>query len=128
MRDGQVLAIRAVGVRKFGAAGAVTIEDRWHIGSCTKSMTATLPGILVEEWKVAWTTTVADIFPEVKMHDQWRAVTLAQLLTHPGPAADNPAAIGPAGTVHFPPHSAPIAEGKSKRSFDSAGKARLRSG
>ena len=78
----------AVGVRKLGGPERVTGEDRWHVGSITKSMTATLAAMLVEQKKVAWTTTVGSTFPE--LHDatdpQWGPVTLAQLLTHRGGA------------------------------------------
>src|SRR5258705_13812426 len=34
----RVVARGAAGVRKSGDATPVTIDDQWHIGSCTKSM------------------------------------------------------------------------------------------
>src|SRR5262245_23540067 len=37
------------GVRKAGDETPVTADDLWHLGSCTKSMTATMIGTLVEE-------------------------------------------------------------------------------
>jgi CubicO group peptidase (beta-lactamase class C family) len=43
---------------------AVTTNDVFHIGSCTKSMTATLTAMLIEEGKLRWDTTIADVFPE----------------------------------------------------------------
>src|SRR5687767_7619178 len=49
VRAGEIVDRGAVGVRKFGAPAAVSITDRWHIGSCTKSMTATLAAVLVEQ-------------------------------------------------------------------------------
>ena len=42
MRDGKIVAIASTGVRKLGSDVPVTDDDEWHIGSCTKSMTATL--------------------------------------------------------------------------------------
>ncbi|MDB6152095.1 MAG: Beta-lactamase [Chthoniobacteraceae bacterium] len=92
IRDGHVTFIGATGVRKFGSQEAVTVEDRWHIGSCTKSMTASLAAMLVEEGKLSWETTVSKVFPELrdKMNPQWREVTLEQLLTHRAGAPHDP--------------------------------------
>ena len=91
VQNDRVAAQGAAGVRKQGADAAITINDQVHLGSCTKSMTATLVGILVAEKKLAWTTTVADAFPSLKesMHPEWRGVTLEQLLTHRGGAPAN---------------------------------------
>ncbi len=83
VRGVKVTESAAVGMRKAGGTERVTVDDRWHVGSITKSMTATLAAMLVEQKKVAWTTTVGATFPE--LHDtadpQWAAVTLEQLLT-----------------------------------------------
>ena len=46
--DGELHAAGAAGVRKRGDATPVTVNDKYHIGSCTKAMTTTLAGILVE--------------------------------------------------------------------------------
>ena len=80
----KVVESAAVGVRKMGGTEAVTIDDRWHIGSCTKSMTATLAAMFVERGQIQWTTTVGEIFPELHdtMEPLWGGVTLEQLLTH----------------------------------------------
>jgi D-alanyl-D-alanine carboxypeptidase len=77
-------AIGAVGVRRAHGTDAVTADDRWHLGSCTKAMTATLVARLVERGTLTWTTTVADAFPGLKdrMDPGWRAVTIEQLLVH----------------------------------------------
>src|SRR5262245_61994807 len=81
-----LVALGASGVRRRGDAEKVTVNDRFHIGSCTKAMTATLCGILVEERKLSFDRTLAEAFPAMKsrMHEQYRQVTLAQLLTHRG--------------------------------------------
>jgi CubicO group peptidase (beta-lactamase class C family) len=82
----------AVGVRKLGGKEAVTIDDRWHIGSCTKSMTATVAAMFVERGEIKWTTTVGETFPELNdtMEPQWAGVTLEQLLTHRAGAPGEP--------------------------------------
>jgi CubicO group peptidase (beta-lactamase class C family) len=81
-----ILAQGASGVRRRGDAQKVTINDRFHIGSDTKAMTATLCAILVEEGKLSWNRTLIDAFPDLKskMHEQYRGVTLEQLLTNRG--------------------------------------------
>src|SRR4051812_30681891 len=61
-----ILAIGATGVRRRGDATKVTVNDRFHIGSCTKAMTATLCAMLVEEGKLSWDRTLAEAFPELK--------------------------------------------------------------
>lgn len=84
IKGGKVVAAGAVGVRKTNASEAVTVRDKFHIGSNTKAMTATLAGMLVEEGKLQWTQTLAEVFPERadKMTAAYRKVTLEMLLTH----------------------------------------------
>ncbi len=76
-----VVAVGATGVRRRGRETAVTVEDRWHIGSCTKAMTATLSGILVDAGTLHWDSTVGDAFRDLKVDPAWKPVTLEQLLT-----------------------------------------------
>ena len=52
LKTGKLEAIGAVGVRKFGANAPVTLDDRFHLGSCTKAITATLIAKLVEDKKL----------------------------------------------------------------------------
>jgi CubicO group peptidase (beta-lactamase class C family) len=85
IKDGKLHAVGAAGVRKAGDKTPVTADDQFHLGSCTKAMTATLIGILIEQGKLTWQTTLADAFPEMDaMHPDYRAVTIAQLLAHRG--------------------------------------------
>jgi len=79
----EITAIGASGVRRFGKDDKVTREDRWHLGSCTKSMTATLLGRYVERGRLAWETTLDD--------PKWAEVTVDDLLRHRGGA---PADLG----------------------------------
>ena len=59
------LAIGAVGVRKIGSPEPIRVTDQMHLGSNTKAMTATLIGTLVDEGKLAWGSTIRDVFPEL---------------------------------------------------------------
>lgn len=90
VRSNRVVAIGAVGTRKQGVDVPVTLDDVWHHGSLTKSMTATLAGLLVQEGRISWTNTMASSFPGLaaRMHASWRNVTLSQLLRHRAGAPD----------------------------------------
>jgi CubicO group peptidase (beta-lactamase class C family) len=83
-KDGKICERAAVGVRKLGDPTLVATNDQFHIGSCTKSMTATLAAMLIEEGKLHWDTTIADVFPELKgkIDKQFETVTVEQLLNH----------------------------------------------
>lgn len=84
VKNGEFLATGAVGSRRAGTKIGITLKDRFHIGSDTKAMTALLAAMMVEEGKLRWTSTVADVFPELaeKMEPRLRTVTLDQLLSH----------------------------------------------
>ena len=94
VKNGKISDRTAVGVRKAGDPTPVTSDDQFHIGSCTKSMTATLAALLIEEGKLRWDTTISEVFPELKgkMDRQYEAVTLEQLLTHRGGCPGEPPA------------------------------------
>ena len=94
VKDGRICDRAAVGVRKRGGATPVTTNDVFHIGSCTKPMTATLTAMLIEGGKLRWDTTIADVFPELKckMDKQYEIVTVEQLLTHRGGVPGTPPA------------------------------------
>ncbi len=85
---GELVAIGVAGVRTRGKPDKIAINDRFHLGSDTKAMTAMLCGILVDEGKLKWDQTLGQTFPELRksMDPQYQAVTLQQLLTHRGGA------------------------------------------
>ncbi len=84
VKGGKVVAVGAVGTRKAGAKIPVTVNDRFHLGSDTKAMTALLAAMFVEEGKIRWNSTVSEVFPEfsTKIDPGLRRVTLEQLLSH----------------------------------------------
>ena len=81
---GRVAAAGVAGVRRSGTRIPVALDDRFHIGSDTKAMTALLAAMLVEGGKLGWTSTVAESFPELSgtMDAAVKPVTLEQLLSH----------------------------------------------
>jgi len=84
VKDGRTVAVGAVGVRRAGERERVAVGDRFHIGSCTKSMTATLCALLIEQGKLKWDSTIGDVFSDQtgKILPAYRDVTLEQLLMH----------------------------------------------
>src|SRR5271165_5038661 len=93
---GDTLAnIGAAGIRKIGSAEPMQVLDQVHLGSCTKAMTATLIGTLVDDGLLSWSSMIRDVFPEVasRLHPDFQTATLADLLTHRAgrPDDDRPA-------------------------------------
>jgi CubicO group peptidase (beta-lactamase class C family) len=81
--DGNLLSA-AGGVRIMGFDAPVTPRDRFHIASVTKPMTATLIATYVQEGRLQWSTTPAQVFPEWadSIHPSLRGITLERLLSH----------------------------------------------
>lgn len=80
----RVVMAGAAGVRKKGEAERVTLGDRFHLGSCTKSMTATLCAMMAEEGALRWDETLEERFKAdaAGMNEEFRGVTLTQLMHH----------------------------------------------
>ena len=70
------------GVRKLGDPTRATLSDVWALGSISKSFTSTLLARLVEQKKLRWNSTLLELFPEVPMRPEYKAVTLEMLLAH----------------------------------------------
>jgi CubicO group peptidase (beta-lactamase class C family) len=85
----RVVALGAAGVRQRGRPEKVEIGDRFHIGSCTKAMTATVCAMLVEEGKLAWDRRVVDGLGDLAKDADpgWNGATLELLLRNRGGAA-----------------------------------------
>jgi CubicO group peptidase (beta-lactamase class C family) len=88
IRGDRMVARGIAGVRAAGSPVLATLDDRFHLGSDTKAMTATLVATLIEAGRLDWSTTVGEIFAEAvpAMHSAWRSVRIDQLLTHRGGA------------------------------------------
>ncbi len=89
MTDGQLVGATAAGERRRGSGIQVTVDDRWHIGSITKSMTATLLAVLEDDGLLSADDTVAALLPEVEAADAWGRCTVHHLLTHTAGAPAN---------------------------------------
>jgi len=105
VENGHITAIGATGVRRRGYKEPFTSDDLVHIGSDTKSMTATLIAILVEEGRLRWDSTPAEVLAGAvkKIDPAWKRVTLEELLTHRGGVRPNPAMITILGALALSP-------------------------
>lgn len=70
------------GVRRAGDEEAATLQDRWHLGSNTKAMTAALYARLVEQGRARWDMTLKDAFPGVAADAGWDGATVEALMSH----------------------------------------------
>jgi CubicO group peptidase (beta-lactamase class C family) len=79
-RDGRV-ELDVVGVRVRGGDEPVEVDDRWHIGSCGKSITAALYARLVERGDARWGAPLPDLFPDLatSIDPGWSSITIDDL-------------------------------------------------
>lgn len=83
------------GVRAAGSEVAVEPGDLWHIGSCTKAITATLLATYVAEGRLSWTDTLAEALPDFAgdMSETAANATIADLLRHRAGLPPNPTGV-----------------------------------
>jgi CubicO group peptidase (beta-lactamase class C family) len=83
--EGETRGMGVAGLRKAGSPEKVELGDKWHLGSCTKSMTATLAATFVEEGKITWETTLGEVLgKKLKMLKDYESITLGLLLANRG--------------------------------------------
>jgi CubicO group peptidase (beta-lactamase class C family) len=83
-RRGSPPNLWVAGRRSIFGAARVTANDQWHLGSVTKSMTATLVARLIEAGVIPWDLCVGDVLGAIApdMHATYRTATLRHLLSH----------------------------------------------
>lgn len=81
---GRLVAVGTAGTRRAGMDIPVTQDDRFHLGSDTKAMTALLAAMMIEDGRLQWDSTLAQVFPELAadMDARLQQVTITQLLSH----------------------------------------------
>ena len=79
-----IIEMAALGRHSIELPDTATLNDRFHIGSNTKAMTAFLIARYVEKGKLNWTTRFFDIYPEWKNSSNaaYHNITLQDLLSH----------------------------------------------
>lgn len=80
-RDGGGVSF-AVGLRSVNAAARVTTDDVWHLGSISKSMTATLVARAVEAGVVRWDDTAGGVLGGAAAQSACANATFLHLLSH----------------------------------------------
>ncbi len=73
------------GVQRLGTATLATKTDRWHLGSCSKAMTAAMILRLAERGILRLDQTIATSLPSTMrphLHPELHDATLQQLLSH----------------------------------------------
>ncbi len=84
--DGKVVVAGARGVRKEGHPTPVTDNDRFPIGSVTKTFTGFVASRMVQHNTLAWTTSINDVFPDLAtlkgVQPGYLSSSLAELTTH----------------------------------------------
>jgi len=88
-KDGEILDQGVHGTKTYFGKNEIAATDLWHIGSITKSMTATMIARLVERDILRWDETLSEIFGPDIIHAGWQGVTLKELLTHSSGAEAN---------------------------------------
>jgi CubicO group peptidase (beta-lactamase class C family) len=64
--SGSVLEIKAIGYQRINSKYKAKIDDKFRLGSITKTITSYLAAILVKKGKIKWDTKFFDLFPELK--------------------------------------------------------------
>lgn len=84
IRDFRVETEYFSGVRALGSPAMVAPNDRWHLGSDGKAITATLIARLVEAGALSWERPLSEMLPDLvaTMQPAYRDVTLPDLLSH----------------------------------------------
>ena len=90
VRNGELLASGASGVRAIGREDPVRVDDPFHLGSCSKAMTSTVVASLIEQGDLGWDLSVESAFPDLaaELHPGYLGVTIEQLLSHRGGIAE----------------------------------------
>jgi hypothetical protein len=103
----------ADGQRRLGNPLAVKTSDKWHMGSCTKSMTATLIARLAEDGIVSWNDTVGSVLGTTieGLRAEYRDANFLHLLSHRSGLAGN---IPLAALTRFPRESADAREDRKR--------------
>ncbi|MEO8620116.1 MAG: serine hydrolase [bacterium] len=99
-RSGGMIAVGVGGVRRWGTNTPVTLDDKWHLGSDTKTMTGLLAAITVKAGRVAWTDRMTARYPELApiARPEFATLTLRDLANMQSGIIGNPG-FTPTGTA-----------------------------
>ena len=76
------IEVNTAGVRRIEFPAPLISTDSFHLGSCSKAMTATLAAILIEEGHLNWNSKLTDLLPNITIHPDFQNLTFEMLLAH----------------------------------------------
>lgn len=84
VKDGNVVFKKAYGVIELGKPDPFTTTTLSICASTTKAMTAVCMAMLVDDGKIKWSDKVSDVFPELKLYDNYAnaEIIIKDLFTH----------------------------------------------
>ncbi|HWB25861.1 MAG TPA: serine hydrolase [Chitinophagaceae bacterium] len=84
VKDGSVVFKKGYGVTELGKPAPFTTSTLSMCASTTKAMTAVCMGMLVDEGKISWSDKVSDVYPALKLYDNYAnsEMTVLDLFTH----------------------------------------------
>ncbi len=84
LTSSEIKEIGVSGVRQIYQKDKVQLDDRFHLGSNTKAITAHWAAALVESGQIEWETKLLEIFPhwEDDALNMYHDITLSDLLCH----------------------------------------------
>ncbi len=84
VKNGKVVYKNGFGVTELGKPDRFTSSTLSLCASTTKAMTAVCMGMLIDEGKIKWSDKVSDLFPELKLQDNYASseLTVRDLFTH----------------------------------------------
>jgi CubicO group peptidase (beta-lactamase class C family) len=84
VQNDSVILSKGYGVREQGKTAPVDEKTVFALSSNGKAFTSTAAGIMVDEGKLSWDSTVAERLPDFQLYDPWvtRHVTIRDLLGH----------------------------------------------
>lgn len=84
VKNKQVIFEKGYGVKNIDTKEPFTTSTLSICASTTKAMTAVCMGMLVDEGKIKWTDKISDVYPELKLYDNYAnsEITVKDLFTH----------------------------------------------
>lgn len=84
LKDGKVIYQKGLGLKAVDMQDAVDENTAFQIASISKSFTAAIIAMLVDEGKLKWDDPVRKHLPDFRLHDQWATDNLQvrDIMTH----------------------------------------------
>lgn len=84
VKNNNVIFKKSYGVRNISTHDPFTDSTLSICASTTKAMTAVCMGMLVDAGKMKWTDKISDVYPELKLYDNYanNEITVKDLFTH----------------------------------------------